>query len=249
MFSLTGKKALVTGAGSANGIGFASARALRELGAEVFITSTTGRIHERAKEIGATGFVADLSKEIEVKALVQEISSLDILVNNAGMTSLSSPAHSSESEDVATMSLEDWHRGMSRNMDTTFLVTKNVLPHLRRSKSGRIIMMSSVTGHVMAMKHQPIYAAAKAAMVGLTKSIALDEAKYGITCNAILPGWIQTDAISDNEKANGASVPLGRGGTADEVASLVAYLASTEASYITGQAIVIDGGNSIKEER
>jgi 3-oxoacyl-[acyl-carrier protein] reductase len=249
MFSLVGKKALVTGAGSANGIGFASARALRELGASVFITSTTDRIHERAKEIGATGFVADLMKEIEVKALVQEISSLDILVNNAGMTSVSSPAQSSESEDVTTMSLDDWHRGMSRNMDTTFLVTKYLLPHLRRSKSGRIIMMSSVTGHVMAMKHQPIYAAAKAAMVGLTKSIALDEAKYGITCNAVLPGWIHTDAISDNEKANGVSVPLGRGGTADEVASLVAYLASTEASYITGQALVIDGGNSIKEER
>ena len=249
MFSLVGKKALVTGAGSANGIGFASARALRELGASVFITSTTGRIHERAKEIGATGFVADLSKEIEVKALVQEISSLDILVNNAGMTSVSSPAQSSESNDVATMSLDDWHRGMSRNMDTTFLVTKYLLPHLRRSKSGRIIMISSVTGHVMAMKHQPIYAAAKAAMVGLTKSIALDEAKNGITCNAVLPGWIHTDAILDNEKANGASVPLGRGGTPDEVASLVAYLASTEASYITGQAIVIDGGNSIREER
>ena len=249
MFSLVGKKALVTGAGSANGIGFATARALRELGAEVFITSTTDRILERAKEIGASGFVADLTNELEVKALVNEFSSLDILVNNAGMTSLSSPAHSSESEDVATMSLEDWHRGMSRNMDTTFLVTKNVLPHLRRSKSGRIIMMSSVTGHVMAMKHQPIYAAAKAAMIGLTKSIALDEAKYGITCNAVLPGWIHTDAISDNEKANGVSVPLGRGGTADEVASLVAYLASTEASYITGQALVIDGGNSIKEER
>ena len=249
MFSLAGKKTLVTGAGSANGIGFASARALRELGASVFITSTTDRIHERAKEIGATGFVADLTKEVNVKALVNEFSSLDILVNNAGMTSVSSPAQSSESEDVATMSLEDWHRGMSRNMDTTFLVTKNVLPHLRRSKSGRIIMMSSVTGHVMAMKHQPIYAAAKAAMIGLTKSIALDEAKYGITCNAVLPGWIHTDAISDNEKANGVSVPLGRGGTADEVASLVAYLASTEASYITGQALVIDGGNSIKEER
>ena len=248
MFSLAGKKALVTGAGSANGIGFATARALRELGAEIVITSTTNRIHERAKEIGATGFVADLTKEIEVKALVQEISSLDILVNNAGMTSVSSPAQSSESNDVATMSLDDWHRGMSRNMDTTFLVTKYLLPHLRRSKSGRIIMISSVTGHVMAMKHQPIYAAAKAAMVGLTKSIALDEAKHGITCNAVLPGWIATEAISDSEKANGASVPIGRGGTPDEVASLIAYLASTEASYITGQAIVVDGGNSIKEE-
>ncbi len=249
MFSLAGKKALITGAGSSNGIGFASARALRELGAEVFITSTTERIHERAKEIGAQGFVADLTNEAEVKALVNAISSLDILVNNAGMTSISSPAQSSESDDVAAMSLEDWRRGMSRNMDTTFFLTKHLLPHLRRSTSGRIIMISRVTGYVMAMTHQLIYAAAKAAMVGLTKSIALDEAKFGITCNAVLPGWIHTEAISDNEKANGATVPLGRGGTADEVASLVAYLASTESSYLTGQAIVIDGGNSIKEER
>ena len=248
MFSLVGKKALVTGAGSANGIGFATARALRELGAEIVITSTTDRIHERAKEIGAKGFVADLTRESEAIELLETISGLDILVNNAGMTSVSSPAQSSESNDVATMSLDDWHRGMSRNMDTTFLVTKHLLPHLRRSKSGRIIMISSVTGHVMAMKHQPIYAAAKAAMVGLTKSIALDEAKHGITCNAVLPGWIATEAISDSEKANGASVPIGRGGTPDEVASLIAYLASTEASYITGQAIVVDGGNSIKEE-
>lgn len=249
MFSLVGKKALITGAGSANGIGFSSARALRELGAEVFITSTTNRIYERAKEIGAQGFVADLTKEAEVKGLVNGVSSLDILVNNAGMTSVSSPTPSSESNDVTSMSLEDWKRGMSRNMDTTFLVTKHFLPHLRRSSSGRIIMISSVTGYVMAMKNQAVYAAAKAAMVGLTKSIALDEAQYGITCNAVLPGWIHTEAISDNEKANGASVPLGRGGTADEVASLVAFLASNESSYLTGQAIVIDGGNSIKEER
>ena len=249
MFSLAGKKALVTGAGSSNGIGFATARALRELGAEIIMTSTTDRIHDRAKEIGAKSFVADLTRESDVKTVVSQISNLDILVNNAGMTSVSSPANSGEATDVAAMSLEDWHRGMSRNMDTTFLVTKHLLPLLRNSKSGRIIMVSSITGHVMAMKNQPIYAAAKAAMVGLMKSIALDEAKHGITCNAVLPGWIATEAISEKEKANGASVPLGRGGTPEEVASLITYLATSEASYITGQAIVIDGGNSIKEER
>jgi len=110
-------------------------------------------------------------------------------------------------------------------------------------------MVSSVTGHVMAMKNQPIYAAAKAAMVGLTKSLAIDEAKHGITCNAVLPGWITTDAISSDEKALGATVPLGRGGKPEEVAALIAWLATSEASYITGQAIVIDGGNSIAEER
>jgi 3-oxoacyl-[acyl-carrier protein] reductase len=110
-------------------------------------------------------------------------------------------------------------------------------------------MVSSVTGAVMAMRNQPVYAAAKAGMVGLTKSIALDEAKYGITCNAVLPGWIATESISDAEKLNGNSVPMGRGGTPDEVAALIAWLATAEASYITGQAIVIDGGNSIMEER
>lgn len=249
MFSLAGKIALVTGAGSANGIGFASARALRELGAEVIITSTTTRIHERATEIGAKGLVADLTNESEVIALASNIPDLDILVNNAGMTSISSPAGTGEAIDLESMNFQDWQRGMSRNMDTTFLITKNLLPQLRRSSAGRIIMISSVTGHVMAMRHQPVYAAAKAAMVGLTKSIALDEAKNGITCNAVLPGWIATGSISEEEKKQGLSVPMGRGGTPDEIAALVAWLATTEASYITGQAIVVDGGNSIQEER
>ena len=249
MFSLVGRSALVTGAGSSGGIGFAAARALRDLGAEVFITSTTERIYERAEEIGARGFVADLSKSPEVEKLAAEISDLDIVVNNAGMTSISSPAGINEASDVAAMSLESWSSGWSRNMDTTFLVTKNFLPQIRRSKHGRIIMVSSVTGHVMAMRNQPIYAAAKAAMVGLTKSIAIDEARYGITCNAVLPGWIATDAISSDEKSLGSTVPLGRGGKPEEVASLIAWLATAEASYITGQAIVVDGGNSIQEER
>lgn len=101
----------------------------------------------------------------------------------------------------------------------------------------------------MAMKHQPIYAAAKAALIGLTKSIALDEAKFGITCNAVLPGWIVTESISEVESTQGSKVPMGRGGKPEEIASLVAWLSTSEASYITGQAIVVDGGNSIQEER
>ena len=249
VFSLKGKKALITGAGSSSGIGFASATALKQLGAEVIITSTSNRIFDRATEIQARGLVADLCDEKQVKELFSNINALDILVNNAGMTSISNPAGDSEAGDVANIELSNWRLGMARNLDSAFLVTKYALPLLRKSRNGRIVMISSVTGAIMAMKNQPIYASAKAAMVGLTKALALDEAKNSITCNAILPGWIATDSVSDKEKEQGRFVPLGRGGRAEEVASSVAFLVSEEASYITGQSIVVDGGNSIMEER
>ena len=249
MFRLDSLKALVTGAGDASGIGFAAAKALKELGAEVFITSTSDRIYKRAEELGAKGFIADLTSESDVQALESQISSLDILVNNAGMTSVTSPAGPNEATDISQVSLEALQKGMSRNLETAFLATKYFLPKIRKSQSGRIIMISSLTGPVMAMRNQPVYATAKAALVGLTKSIALDEAKFGVTCNAILPGWIATDSISESEKTQGLSVPMGRGGSPDEIASAITWLATPGASYITGQAIVIDGGNSIKEER
>ena len=110
-------------------------------------------------------------------------------------------------------------------------------------------MIASVTGGLMAMAKQPVYAAAKAALVGLTKSIALDEAKYGITCNAVLPGWIGTDTQSAHEQLQGMKTPLGRSGKPAEIAGLVTWLASESAGYMTGQALVVDGGNSIAEER
>ena len=249
MFSLKGKSALVTGAGDASGIGFAAAKALKELGAEVFITSTSDRIYKRAEELGVKGFIADLTSESDVQALESQISSLDILVNNAGMTSVTSPAGPNEATEISQVSLEALQKGMSRNLETAFLATKFFLPKIRKSQSGRIIMISSLTGPMMAMRNQPVYATAKAALIGLTKSIALDEAKYGITCNAILPGWIATDSISESEKSQGLSVPMGRGGRADEIASAIAWLSTLGASYITGQMIIVDGGNSIKEER
>lgn len=249
MFSLVGKKALVTGAGSQTGIGFSAAKALKQLGAEVTITATSERVLERGKELGVSAFIADLTDEDQVRQHLEKITELDILINNAGMTSISAPASTEEAQDLTQVGLNNWQAGISRNLDTAFLVTKCALPKLRASKNGRIVMVSSVTGALMAMKNQPVYAAAKAAMVGLTKAIAVDEAKNGVTCNAVLPGWIATESISEAEKLNGQAVPIGRGGTPDEVAALIAWLATTEASYITGQAIVIDGGNSIMEER
>jgi 3-oxoacyl-[acyl-carrier protein] reductase len=110
-------------------------------------------------------------------------------------------------------------------------------------------MVSSVTGGLMAMAHQPVYAAAKAAMLGLMRSLALDEAKYGITCNAILPGWIETDTQSAHEKLQGMKTPLSRNGKPEEIAGLVGWLASESSGYMTGQALIVDGGNSIREER
>ncbi len=242
-------RALVTGAGAPGGIGFAIARALKESGATVFITSTTERINDRARELGVTGLIADLTIPEDCQRIVKEIGELDVLVNNAGMTSINSPLGLDEASALTEVSTEAWQRGLQRNLDTAFNLTKAALPALRKSKSGRIIMIASVTGGLMAMAKQPVYAAAKAALVGLTKSIALDEAKYGITCNAVLPGWIATDTQSAHEQLQGMKTPIGRSGKPAEIAGLVNWLASDTSGYLTGQALVVDGGNSIAEER
>ena len=249
MFSLTGKRALVSGAGAPGGIGFAIAKSLRDLGAEVIITSTTERIYDRASDLGVTGFIADLTKESECLELIARVGALDILVNNAGMTSQNDPLGAEEASDLTSVTLEAWQRGMKRNLDTAFNLTKCALPYLRKSKSGRIVMVSSVTGGLMAMSNQPVYAAAKAAMLGLMRSLALDEAKYGVTCNAVLPGWIETDTQSNHEKLQGMKTPLSRNGKPEEIAGLVGWLASESSGYMTGQALIVDGGNSIREER
>lgn len=249
MFSLVDKRALVSGAGATGGIGIAIAKTLKDLGAEVFITSTTERIYERAGDLGVTGFIADLTKERDAAALIAKVGELDILVNNAGMTSQNVPLGVDEASDLASVTLEAWQRGMKRNLDTAFNLTKCALPSIRKSKSGRIVMVSSVTGGLMAMSNQPVYAAAKAAMLGLMRSVALDEAKYGVTCNAVLPGWIETDTQSAHEKLQGMKTPLARNGKPEEIAGLVGWLASESSGYMTGQALIVDGGNSIREER
>tara|TARA_B110000858_G_scaffold89094_1_gene102915 strand:+ start:408 stop:1199 length:792 start_codon:yes stop_codon:yes gene_type:complete len=262
MFDLSGTTALVTGVGAKGGIGYSIAQHLMLQGATVHITSTTKRVHERADELiellqetsrtdtsRVSATIADLTDSDQVQQLVSGIKRLDILVNNAGMTSARAPLGDDETTDLTQISDESWTMGTSRNLDTVFKVTRAALPLLRVSTRGRIIMVSSVTGPRMAMKHQPGYAAAKAAVVGLMRSLALDEARHQVTSNAILPGWIATDTQLADESRQGLGTPLGRSGTPAEIAATALWLASKESAYLTGQEIVVDGGNSIAEER
>lgn len=253
--SLHGRVALVTGAGSPTGIGMATARALAELGAAVEITSTTARIDERVGELLAAGYdahghVLDALDDVAVAACIADIEHrrgrLDIVVNNAGMVSIGSAA---ESGDIAEMSLATWRAGIERNLDTAFIVSKAVLPLLRRSDAGRIVNVASVTGPVMAMRDEPAYAAAKAGLVGLTRALAVDLGHAGITVNAVAPGWIATGSQTVDEARQGLLTPLVRSGEPGEIASAIAWLCTPGAAYITGQCLVVDGGNAIAEER
>lgn len=227
-------------------------RALQSLGAKVFLTSLSDRVHERASELNSVGATADLTDEQEVaeliRAAVKSLGGLDGVINNAGMTSV---VDSSQGEfaSIDNTSLAIWRKSFARNLDSAFLVTKEALPHLRKNPWGRIVMVSSATGPLMAIRNDVAYASAKAAMIGLVRGLALDEASNAITVNAIAPGWVATESQTPSEALHSAATPLGRAGTPDEMASAVAWLCSPGAAYVTGQMIVIDGANSLPEQR
>ena len=250
MPGVVGRVALVTGAGSATGIGFACAKALAAAGARVAITSTTARIFERQAELGAGthAAVAELTQPEAVAELVAGVDAtlgpVEILVNNAGMVQLGRdepPASLAEQSDAA------WAYGLAINLTSAFFLTRAVLPGMRIRGHGRIVQMSSVTGPVTGIAGSGTYAAAKAGLLGMTRALALEEGPYGITANCIGPGWIATGSSSEAERTAGRFTPVGRPGTPEEVAHAALFLAADEAGYVTGQIIVVDGGNTIQE--
>lgn len=244
---------LVTGAGSETGIGFCTAKILAGLGGKIALISTTDRIDQRAEELKSLGaevrgYVADLMNRSQVEKVIGRIiadfGAIDVLVNNAGMVQIGGAEDFSEFADVT---YESWDDSINRNLTICFNVTKRVLPHMKSRKYGRIVNVSSVTGPVVSNPGEAAYSAAKAAMIGMSRSIAIEVAKDNIMINNVLPGWIATASQTESEAAGGLNTPAGRGGSPTEVANMIVFLASREASYITGQSFIVDGGNTIQE--
>jgi 3-oxoacyl-[acyl-carrier protein] reductase len=241
MFDLTGKAALVTGA--SGGIGGAIAQALHGAGATVGLSGTReGPLQALAAELGSRAFVlpCDLSDAAAVEALpkaaVAVMGSVDILVNNAGIT---------RDNLFMRMSDDEWQSVLDVNLTSTFRLCRGVLRGMMKARWGRIVTVTSVVG-TTGNPGQGNYAAAKAGLTGMSKSLAYEVASRGITVNCIAPGFIttaMTDKLTEDQKAKILTqVPAGRMGTAAEIAAAALYLSSAEAAYVTGATLHVNGG-------
>lgn len=241
MFDLTGKTALITGA--SGGIGGAIATALHGAGATVALSGTReAPLQELCAALGSRAHVlaCNLSDPAAVDALpkqaVEVMGGVDILVNNAGIT---------RDQIFMRMSDDEWQSVIDVNLTATMRLCRGVMRPMMKARWGRIINISSIVG-ATGNPGQVNYAASKAGMVGLTKSIAYEVASRGITANAVAPGFIataMTDKLSDDQKAAiNAKIPAARMGTPEEIAAAVLYLASPEAGYVTGTTLHVNGG-------
>ena len=241
MFDLTGKCALVTGA--SGGIGGAIARALHGAGATVALSGTRVEpLEALAGELGERAHVlpCNLSDAEAVDALPKQaaeaMGAVDILVNNAGIT---------RDQIFMRMSDDEWQSVLDVNLTSTMRLCRGVMRPMMKARWGRIINISSIVG-ATGNPGQVNYAASKAGMVGMTKSIAAEVASRGITANAVAPGFIataMTDKLTDDQKDKiNAQIPAARMGSADEIAAAVLYLASPEAGYVTGTTLHVNGG-------
>jgi 3-oxoacyl-[acyl-carrier protein] reductase len=242
MFDLTGKTALITGA--SGGIGGAIAKTLHGQGATVVLSGTRAEALEAVRaELGERAFitVANLSDIASVEALPKAAeeaagAGIDILVNNAGIT---------KDNLFMRMKDEEWDQVIAVNLTAAFRLSRAVLRGMMKKRWGRIIQITSVVG-ATGNAGQGNYAAAKAGLVGMTKSLAAEVASRNITVNAVAPGFIQTamtDVLTDQQKEMiGQRIPAGRMGMPQEIAAAVAYLASQEAAYVTGETIHVNGG-------
>lgn len=244
MFSLQGRVALVTGA--SQGIGRECALALADGGAAVAVAARNEEklqslVHEiEAKGGKAAAFKLDVASEEAiksvVKAIIAQFGKIDILVNNAGIT---------RDQLLLRMKRADWDDVLATNLTAPYLLTQAVISSMLKQRWGRIINITSINGQ-MGQAGQANYASSKAGLIGLTMSVAREVGSRNITCNAVAPGWIDTamtaELTQDLKEKMVAAVPLGRAGSAADVAAAVRFLASDEAGYITGHVLNVNGG-------
>ena len=238
---LEGKRCLVTAAGQ--GIGRATAKAMANEGAKVFATDINPRKLGELADEGLDTFRLDVTNAEAIAESVERTGTVNVLFNCAGFV---------ESGSILDCSEEQWERTLNLNVTAMYRVTRAYLPGMLDSGGGSIINMSSLASSVIGVPNRFVYGVSKAAVIGLTKSIAADFVKRGIRCNAICPGTVQSPSLEQRLRASGdyekarrdftVRQPMGRIGTPEEIAALAVYLASDESGYVTGAEHIIDGG-------